>query len=154
MIEIWRQCVHRSGGSEFGIGTAFLAAGPLRGEGVLREVRVLITSSGRAASRFALVLAGTPAEDLDSFRAAAPLMVGPSNVEMVGKPGWYEGVETTFYGQRVFPFYLRMESGARWVSLAWSRNAGYDIYVVLSITVVGYAKIGANGLGVEDGLDR
>lgn len=131
-----------------------MAAGPLRAGGVLREVRLQATSNGRGATQFALVLAGTPDESDEAFDAATPLISGPGLARVGNVPGWYEGVETAFRGQRVFPLSVRIDSGSRWVVLGWYRTATYAIFTVLSVTVIGFARMGANGHGVEDGIDR
>lgn len=154
MIEIWRQCVLAVGTSPIAAGYEYMSVGALRAGGELREVRLWGTTTASAATEFYLALSGTPIADATSFRAASPLMEGPSAYRHLGKPGWLQTVYASGAGERFFSFAVRVESGSRWLHVAWLRSETRPICVTASVTVIGYARTGANGLGVEDGLDK
>ena len=120
----------------------------------MREVQVAFTAVGGKSLGLYFALAGTPVADAVAFAAATPLMDGPTTVRHLGKPGVF-WVFAGFGMDAVrFPFAVKVETGSRWVHVAWERSAAKELFAVVSATVIGYARMGANGWGVEDGLDK
>lgn len=154
MIEVWRQCVTAVSSSPPGEGHHYMSVGALRAGGELREVSLYLTSDGTAPSQFFLAVSGTAVADAAAFQAATPLMQGTSAYRHLGKPGWVDGIYSYYANPVVFPYAMKVVSGSRWVHLAWLKATTRVICVVVTATVIGFAKRGANGLGVEDGLDR
>ena len=141
MVELWRQCVTATGSSPLAAAYAYLAVGALRAGGELREVRLLIsTPAGLAKTEVYLALAGVGEANATSFGAATPLMQGPTQYRHLGKPGWSQSVYQYFAQLPIFPLAVHVESGSRWVHVAWLGNALQPVCVVVTATVVGFAE--------------
>lgn len=154
MIEIWRQCVTTAGSSPAGGLFEYLSVGAFRAGGELREIRFTLTCTGGFLTEVYFALSATPVADAASFNAASPLIEGPTTMRHLGKPGLQWVFAQFGVDQLVLPFAVKVDTGSRWLHVAWRGAGTKEVYVLVSATVIGFARMGANGLGVENGLDR
>lgn len=141
MVEVWRQCVTAIGSSPQVGGFEYLTVGALRAGGVLREVRVLSTCISAVATEYYLALSGVAEMSAAAFEVASPLMQGPTQFRHLGKAGWQGGVYQFFPAAMIFPMNVVVDSGSRWVMLAWKRSTVRVICVTVTAVVVGLAPL-------------
>ena len=154
MIEIWRQCVTCVGHAAAGDAYGFVVVGPLRGRGELREVWIWPLCEMARMTHIGMVISGVGEGSLAAMRAGSSLIARSFELAVAGQPTFPVRATSYGYGQFRVVCAMRIVTGASYVIVGWTGDAEYSIGVAATATVIGLARIGANGLGVEDGIDR
>lgn len=154
MIEIWRQCVTSAMFTAISTDARFMAVGPFRAGGYIRELRLV--SWGEVGVRYDWSAVVSPTEHAteEQFRAATPIISRSNRQGVAGQPSWYARASSDPRVEIVIPLSRRVDAGASHVLVGVVPAVAREISIMATVTVVGYARVGANGLGVEDGLDR
>lgn len=154
MIETWRQCVTAAGVSSGVAGEWFLAVGPFRGGGEIREVRFNGVTTTASRCEVSVVVSGGEERSAENFRAGSPIILKADVRGVAGQPSFRFVFLTYMYQEAIVPVAIRVDGGARFVLLGINVPEDKVLHVFCTATVIGFARMGANGLGVEDGLDR
>lgn len=154
MIETWRQCYTGAHVTKAEVANSYFVLGPLRGEGYIKEVRIVLGSERTMVVFVAAVICGTgqgTAEELETGNR----IIERSITEFVGLgPYWHAPVGFVVGAQVVIPLWRKVDSGSRYVIFGIRPTQDFVASLLATVTVVGMARTGANGLGVEDGLGR
>ena len=131
-----------------------MAIGPFRAGGYIRELRFSVWGELGVYADWSAVVSPTENATAEQFRAGTPVIQRSNRQEVAGQPSWH--LRTYIYAQmeHVIPLSRKVDSGAQYVLMGVLPASAKKIGVLATVTVIGFARIGANGLGVEDGLDR
>lgn len=154
MIETWRQCSWSSGMNNGVAGEWFVVIGPLRGGGVIREIRFWSHAQTISRSYVSIAVCGTGERSAANFRSGTPVFSVSDQRNVAGKPSFYHTFVMYAYLQIVLPVSIKVDSGARFVLIGVSTPTDVQLWLSAGVTVIGFARTGADGLGVEDGFDR
>lgn len=154
MIERWRQVVTATGESTGVAGEWFLAVGPFRGGGTITEIGVLLYTRTSGTCDWSLVVSAVGERSAMCFAAATPIFLRGDVRNVAGQPSTFQGLTRIPYSVLEFPVAIHVDGGARFVLLGLRVIEDAVAIAVCTVTVKGFAKMGANGLGVEDGLDQ
>jgi hypothetical protein len=154
VLEIWRQCVTSALYTPITMDPGFLAVGPFRAGGYIRELRIVLRGERGVALDLAAVVSPTEHATAEQFRAATPIISRSNRQGVAGQPSWYTQAYNYPMGEIVIPLSRRVDAGALHVLIGVQPTEAHEISILATVTVVGYARMGKNGLGVEDGLDR
>lgn len=154
MIEIWRQCCSAFYETKAQTDPDFFVVGPFRGGGYIKELRLSVSGERTSWSRFSAAVTGSDVPSLEALLAGSPV-VSRSNITDAGFGVAFDVmVPGAFAGDLVIPMWRRVDTGSRYVVIMPKPMVPQWIAMLATVTVVGIARIGVNGMGVEDGLDR
>lgn len=154
MIETWRQCCTSALFTGIEVVPRFLAIGPFRAGGYIRELRFTIWGNVSPYVDWSAVVSPTENATAEQFRAATPIISRSNRQGVAGQASWYMRTYSYPTLELVIPLSRRVDSGAQFVLVGVKPVTAREISIMATVTVIGYAKTGANGLGVEDGLDK
>lgn len=154
MIETWRQCCTSALYTTVTIDPSFMAIGPFRAGGYIRELRFAYWGERGVYFDWSAVVSPTEHATAEQFRAATPIIQRSNRLMVAGQPSWFTRGYNTPHGEFRVPLSRRVDAGALHVLIGVQPTIAHEISVLATVTVVGFARMGANGLGVEDGLDR
>lgn len=131
-----------------------MAIGPFRAGGYIRELR--FSAWAKVAVYIDLSAVVSPSENAteEQFRAGTPIIQRSNRQGVAGKPSWYLRPYGYTMAQFVIPLSHRVDAGAQYVLMGVASTGIFEISLMATVTIIGFARMGANGLGVEDGLDR
>lgn len=132
----------------------YVAIGPFRAGGYIRELR--FTGWGASAVYFEWAAVVSPTENAteEQFRAATPVISRSNRQVMAGQLSWRVRLQAYALAEFAIPMSRRVDAGALHVLIGVKPETAREISILATVTVIGLARMGADGLGVEDGLDR
>ena len=154
MIQTWRQCytsAHFTAGKTV---AEFFTVGPFRAGGFISELRLTIAVGAYTHVDMGAVVVGTDSATEEQFAVGSPIIQRSNHKDIGNQPTLRRTVHhyTGYYA--FIPLWRRVDAGAAYVLVGVKPLSAYTISVLASVTVVGVARVSANGWGVEDGLDQ
>lgn len=154
MIETWRQCCTSALYTPTVAVPYFMAIGPFRAGGHIRELRFALWAPRAMYVDVSAVVSPTENATEAQFRAGAPVIQRSNRQGVAGQSSWHVRPYAYATSEFVVPLSRRVDSGAQHLLMGLVGSEAYEIGLLATVTVIGFARIGANGLGVEDGLER